>query len=87
MIQMEPGHNSGWVDLVKIAAPGKYWLVEKDGFPVQKRVTTADDPSTITHSIPESCDVAEVDSREALRDVEIDVEILTDGEKNILGIL
>ena len=64
-------------------APSKYWYVEKNGTPV-KRYQTA---GTTQIKLPESVNAISVGSNSELVDIETDQSVLTDEEKDILGVV
>lgn len=73
----------------KVNAPGRFWIVRKPdetGTVVAKLETTADDPNSIQHEIPDSCIVQSVADRSALNDTTTDPSVLTDEEREILGV-
>lgn len=73
-----------------ISAPGRFWIVRKQGeggTVVMKLETTAEDPSRIGYTIPESCTAIAVPDRSALVGETPDPSVLTDEEREILGIV
>lgn len=70
-------------------SPGRFWVIRKPesgGTTVMKYETTADDPSSISIEIPESCIAYSVATRRRLENETIDTSVLTDEEKNILDV-
>lgn len=68
-----------------VAPPARYWAIQKDGASVQKHETVAERLESISYVIPESCDTAQM-SKEELRQTSRQTSVLTDKEKQILGI-
>ena len=64
-------------------APSRYWTVQKQGT-VVARYDTAGETEVI---IPDSCEAAGVPDRDALVGELVDTTVLTDDERQVLGIL
>jgi len=71
---------------MRVAAPSRFWVIEKDGTAVMRIETTADDPTSVEYVIPNSCEPTSVDDRESMEAVRTDVSVLSASEKRILGI-
>ena len=69
--------------MTQINAPSRHWAVEKQGTVVM-RFDTVGETEVV---IPDSCQAIEVPDRSTLVTKTVDTSVLTDGERQTLGIL
>lgn len=68
--------------MTEINAPSRYWLVQKQGTVVMRFDTVGE----TTVEIPDSCQAVEVADRSVLVSSAIDTTVLTDDERQSLGV-